>query len=112
MYCMKCGRDTDEDHVFCESCRENMLLHPVDPGTAIHLPNRTVRKKAAPKKRPIPPEEQIQNLRRSLRRTRGFALILLVILIMTAVIFVHQLTGAEAPLIGQNYTIHIERTSD
>ena len=84
--------------MFCESCRENMLLHPVEPGTAIHLPNRTARKKAAPKKRPIPPEEQIQNLRRSLRRARGFALILLVILIMTAVIFVHQLTGAEAPV--------------
>ena len=112
MSCMKCGRDTEGDHVFCNTCQQNMLRHPVDPGTAIHLPNRTAYKKPAAKKRAVPPEEQIQSLRRSLRRTRGFALILLAILVMTAVILVHQLSETGDPVIGQNYTIHIDRSSD
>ena len=98
--------------MFCESCRENMLLHPVDPGTAIHLPNRTARKKTAPKKRPIPPEEQIQNLRRSLRRTRGFALILLLILLLVAGLFVYQVVELDDPIVGQNYTIHLNRSAN
>ena len=105
---MKCGRDTTDDHVFCDSCQQNMELHPVAPGTAVHLPNRSAAaKKPAPRKRAVPLEEQLQNLRRSLRRTRTFALILLVILAMTAVILLREVTTLDAPIIGQNYTIDI-----
>lgn len=104
---MKCGRDTVDDHVFCDVCLQNMERHPVAPGTAVHLPNRTAVKKAAPRKRTVPLEEQLQHLRRSLRRTRTFALVLLVILAMTAVFLFHKITALDAPIIGQNYTIDI-----
>ena len=105
---MKCGRDTVDDHVFCDSCQQNMERHPIAPGTAVHLPHRAATpKKAAPRKRAIPLEEQIANLRRSLRRTRTFAVILLVILAMTAAILLREVTTLDAPIIGQNYTIDI-----
>lgn len=106
MYCMKCGRDTVDEHVFCDICQQNMALHPVAPGTAVHLPSRSaVTRKSSPRKRSVPLEEQLQNLRRSLRRTRTFAVILLVILAMTAVFLLHEITALDAPIIGQNYTI-------
>ena len=105
---MKCGRDTVDDHVFCDICQQNMERHPIAPGTAVHLPNRSATaKKAAPRKRAVPLEEQIQQLRRSLRRTRTFALILLVILAMTAVILFREVTALDTPIIGQNYTIDV-----
>lgn len=91
-----------------------MERHPVAPGTAVYLPNRSAAsvKKAAPRKRPVPPEEKIQSLRRSLRRTRFFALILLVILAMTAAVLLHEVTTLDGPAVGQNYTIDINQASD
>lgn len=112
MYCMKCGRSTTGDHVFCDSCQQVMAAYPVAPGTAVHLPHHLPPKKAAPRKRTIPLEEQIQSLRKSLRRTRTFALILLIVLAMTAAILLHEVTDIEAPVIGQNYTIDTNLSSD
>ena len=40
MNCLRCGRDTQDDHVFCEGCREEMEKYPVRPGTAVMLPRR------------------------------------------------------------------------
>ena len=91
-----------------------MADYPVAPGTAIHLPARPLgaAKRPAAKKRSIPLEEQIANLRRSLRRTRVFALVMLVILAMTAAILMYEVSEFDAPAIGQNYTIDINHDSD
>ena len=114
MYCLKCGRETPDNQVFCTACQKNMAQHPVAPGTAIHLPSRPAvsAKRPAVKKRPVPLEEQILNLRRSLRRTRVFALAMLVILAMTAAILLHEVVDIDAPVIGQNYTIDASQGSN
>lgn len=114
MFCLKCGRETTDGQVFCAVCQKSMALHPVAPGTAIHLPSRSTAsaKRTAPKKRSVPLEEQISNLRRSLRRTRTFALIMLLILAMTAAILLHEVSDLDMPAIGQNYTINTSQDSD
>lgn len=43
MNCIRCGRETEEDQVFCSACLKDMDRHPVNPGTPIQLPNRTKR---------------------------------------------------------------------
>lgn len=66
MYCLKCGRETVSEKVFCNECLELMKQHPVKPGTAIQLPQRA--SMAVPKKAPkrvLSPEEQIVRLKRS-----------------------------------------------
>ena len=40
MSCMRCGKVSAEDHVFCTECLEDMKRHPVKPGTPIQLPVR------------------------------------------------------------------------
>ena len=40
MSCMRCGKESTEDHVFCTECLEDMKRHPVKPGTPIQLPVR------------------------------------------------------------------------
>lgn len=83
MRCIKCGKDTQDNHVFCESCLTVMDAYPVKPDTAIHLPNRqeTAVKKAAPRKRVLTPEEQMERLKKAHRRLRWYFLILLLLFI-------------------------------
>lgn len=80
MYCLKCGRDTVANKIFCEDCLSDMDRYPVKPGTAVQLPQRAP--KSAPKKptkRPATPEEQIH----SLKRARFWLTVIVVLLSIT-----------------------------
>ena len=107
MYCMKCGRDIEENQVFCPICREEMAKYPVNPATAIVLPVR--KHKAAPKKqrRKAPPtaEELLKKARVRLRRL--FILwILTLALLLAAVAAAIRLWEVPVPKFrpGQNYS--------
>lgn len=79
MNCIKCGKDTASEQLFCEECQLDMDKHPVKPGTPILLPHRTY---TAPpkrsKKHTLKPEDQI--------RKQKSVIFWLVILIMTLII--------------------------
>lgn len=107
MNCLKCGRDTTDEHVFCDRCQAVMDRYPVKPGTTVHLPRRDNLKKPTPRRRSVPPEEQIQSLKRNLRRSRIFATMLLIALALAGLLLLREFAGGETPIIGQNYTIDI-----
>ena len=113
MYCLKCGRDTVDDHVFCVSCQHAMEKHPVKPGTAVNLPKRNgnAAKKPVHRKRTVPLDEQILALRKTLRRTRLLVVILAIVLAMATALLVHEVSEIDLPAIGQNYTIDISPES-
>lgn len=53
MECLKCGKETKENQVFCSECKQIMEQYPVKPGTPIQLPKRaapTQEKKVSHKK--------------------------------------------------------------
>lgn len=81
MNCVKCGREIEHDQVFCPVCLEGMEAYPVKPGTVVHIPKRPeqeTEKKAAPRKKVLSPEEQIQRLKKKVVRLRiGLAVMLL-----------------------------------
>ena len=108
MGCLKCGRKTEGDQVFCDLCQTAMEYYPVRPGTAVHLPRRRTAvapAKQAKRKRPLSHEEQLAGLRKSLRRTRICAAVLALLLCLTAATLTYVFLSADEPLIGQNYTI-------
>jgi len=73
MICLKCGKKTKEDHVFCDKCLTTMEAYPVKPDVHIQLPNRSAAaaaKKAGPKRRQLTAEEQVVQL---FFATRDFA---------------------------------------
>lgn len=114
MYCMKCGRDIKEGQVFCNSCLEDMKKYPVKPGTAIQLPH----KKEAPskkvyvkRKQPPTAEEQLQKLRKRLKRMIILWLITLILLGAAIYPTVQFFMDLSLELPGQNYTI-IQTDSD
>ncbi len=114
MYCLRCGREAEEEQVFCSACRENMEQYPVKPGTPIHLPRRQTAvsiKKKSRRKRLLPPEEQVLHLKKSLRRTRVFValLILLLGLVIGAGYWYFSQNDTN---IGRNYNIDTNQQTE
>lgn len=83
MNCVKCGRETGEDQVFCELCLSEMENYPVKPGTAIHIPAPSKAeepRKPQRKKRPTRPlPEQVLRLKKKVLRLRITVILLLLI---------------------------------
>lgn len=112
MYCLKCGNETADTHIFCDRCLSVMSDYPVKPDTKVHLPHRT--EAAAPKKqtrkRQLQPEEQLVLMHRLIRR-------LIVALVAVTVLFVLSAAGLlytyknneNTPTVGRNYTIDTGR---
>ena len=104
--CIKCGRDTLSEQVFCTDCLLEMEKYPVRPGTVVQLPVRKATaavKKTQTKKRTAPPEEQVKVLKKRCRTL--FCLLILVTAIAAALAFPaveHYMETHHK--IGQNYT--------
>lgn len=105
MQCLKCGRDVDEDQVFCEDCLEEAAQYPVDPNAAVYLPPLKAQEVPVKpvRRRPPTPEEQLKGAK---KRIRGLAigLTLCILLLLAAAYPVYRYFAQEELLPGQNYT--------
>ena len=105
MNCLKCGRETPAEQVFCEECLLEMEKYPVKPGTVVLLPrNRdAVSQKKAVKRRVLSTEEQLKAARKRIKALSvAFLLMLALVLLM---VYPSALYLKSRQLkIGQNYT--------
>lgn len=105
MNCLKCGRETSADDVFCQDCLSEMAKHPVNPGTVVLLPRRkeTPAPKKAPKRHVFSLEEQVASLRKWV-----ISLLLMLMLCLIAIVLMIKPTLHYALdehfEIGQNYS--------
>ena len=109
MNCVKCGREIDEDQVFCSGCLEGMERYPVKPGIVVHIPKRVEEddeKKTLNRKRPaLPPEEQVRKLKRKLLWLRlSVAILLIACGILCFAVGKAVLELDVRGIIGQNYS--------
>lgn len=111
MYCLKCGKDTKSEQIFCNACLTVMDAYPVKSDTPIHLPKRSTpqpaSKKPLQRKKAIPPEEQIQQLKTMNRRLLLLSLTLILALGICAGAFAYHLMRPpvqETSGTGKNYT--------
>ena len=97
MKCMRCGTAIASDHVFCDTCSEDMKRHPVDPATPVVIPQRPT---TAPAKQSHKKVRKPEEIIRSLRSWVTFLLIavvaLLVALGITVAMFLQVLDGQDA----------------
>ena len=111
MNCMKCGRETENEQVFCQDCLQIMEKYPVRPGTVVLLPRRreTTIKKTV-KRHVIPAEEQIKILKKQIL----ILWFILVFCIAAIVIMInptlHYALDKHVP-VGQNYSTVTNNTS-
>ncbi|MBQ6999425.1 MAG: hypothetical protein IJN67_00085 [Oscillospiraceae bacterium] len=105
MNCLKCGRETPAEQVFCEECLLEMEKYPVKPGTVVLLPrNRdTASPKKTVKRRVLSAEEQLKISR---KRIKALAVAFLVTLVLALLmVYPSALYIQSRQLkIGQNYT--------
>ncbi|MBO5316898.1 MAG: zinc ribbon domain-containing protein [Oscillospiraceae bacterium] len=106
MYCLKCGKEIAEEQVFCPDCLAVMEAYPVKPDTVVHIPQRAPH---TPEKRhrTVSPKEQIYQLQKTVRWLMLTATVLMVVLLLTVAMLLHQLDKPSSPgglPLGQNYT--------
>lgn len=105
MKCMKCGRETTAEQVFCQECLLDMQKYPVKPGTAVMLPKRrdsSVPRKA-PKRRTPNTEDQLRMLRKRVHLLTALLLLALVLIVCLAIPTVEYLRRNRVRP-GQNYS--------
>jgi hypothetical protein len=111
MHCIKCGKETKGSDVFCQDCLLIMQTQPVKPGTAVHIPVRPASKKAS-RKKVLSPEEQVNKLRKQLRKLSWVFLALILALAVTtaSTLYLLHRQGVLEDL-GKNYsTVTTEST--
>ena len=105
MGCMKCGRETINEQAFCPNCIQEMKKYPVRPGTVVQIPKRPAATavKKQPKKRVIPPEEQVKILKVRVRNLI-LALILAIGIAAACAVPAMKYVMDNQFKIGQNYS--------
>ena len=104
MACMKCGKNTENERLFCARCLEVMESYPVKPDVHIQLPVRnrdSVPRKQARKQRKNAKDAKIATLQLQLR------LMWVVVIALLLAMGILLLRGIKAPAAenpGQNYT--------
>lgn len=114
--CMKCGRDVEEQDVFCSECLAKMEQYPVKPGTVVLLPRRREQpplRRMHLHRKPVPtPEEQVKSLRKVifwLGVTVVAMAVVIGILVYPAVSYWFE---SQEFLPGQNYSTVTEATEE
>lgn len=106
MNCLKCGRETEGEQVFCPKCQAVMEKHPVPQQAEPRIPQRkesTVVRRA-PKRKTVSPEEQVKVLKTRVIRMAIvlFLAVAIIVLILPSAIS-HMLEDKAKP--GQNYSV-------
>lgn len=107
MSCLRCGVETENEQVFCDSCRAVMAENPIKPGTPVHIPQRPDREpeKAPNARRVLTPKETIGKMRKLIRwLTAVIGVLTLVICILAGILLFHMNDSSVPDNIGRNYT--------
>ena len=106
MDCLKCGKATEENNVFCPECLAVMDRYPVRQDTAVVLPQRKPRERREQKKL-IKPEEMISQLQLKVKRLWITVAVLLLLLGLSggglSLMLYQEWTEPE---IGSNYSTY------
>ena len=111
MNCLRCGRETKDDHVFCDDCLQSMEKYPVRPGTAVILPRNKETAASRKSKRHTPQvtADQIRKLKK--QRFILFILVVLLTLVLISAAAAFLYVRKDQPLKpGQNYVV-VETTA-
>lgn len=104
MNCLKCGRETASEQIFCQDCLLEMEKYPIKPGTVVQLPQRRETPVLRRTRRRIPSSEEL--IRQLQRTVRILAALLLVSWVLIVVLLVPTLEHLQEDhyLPGQNYS--------
>ncbi len=113
MQCLKCGRETQDSHVFCDECLAQMEKHPVKPGTPVSIYKRQPKPVSNPVKKQKHAEELLPKLRKENRHLMVSVIVLSIFLVLAVggLAFKVYQDYCSLPL-GQNYNTVTATTID
>ena len=106
--CMKCGRETKGDAVFCDECLDHMERHPVPANMLVYVPSEKDRASAIKHSTVAPvitAEDQVKRLTKKIQGLWLLIALLIGILVFLALLSMdalHELNVSK--FIGKNYT--------
>lgn len=116
MPCLKCGKKTEDNQVFCTSCLETMEKYPVSPKDKIqipHHPDPVPPQKNTHRKKVLSQEEQVVHLKK-ISRHLMIALLVVTFILGTVIAFMGRslYVALHERFTGRNYTtVTTETTS-
>ena len=105
MNCMKCGKETVGDEIFCPECQELMKKYPVKPGIAVHIPTQPAKKQAHHRRVLITPEEQVRKLTKKVHILTLLFTLACGVAVFFALMAFDYLEKTNMRLPGQNYSV-------
>ena len=110
MQCLRCGRETEDEHVFCFLCEAVMMKHPVKPNTVVNIPDPNARARSTQPRRQQRQEDESEKLRRTIMQLRLWVCMLMAALMLcVGVLTWQELNRDDGPAIGQNYHSILEQ---
>lgn len=104
MKCIKCGKDTSGSAVFCDECLDDMARHPVKRGTPLILPKRDrVQPVKHSRKRTLKPEQQVSNLKTTIRLLVALVVVLIAALTASILLLLHVAEETQTQLIPADF---------
>lgn len=108
MNCMKCGRETKSDDVFCQDCLEHMERHPVPENMLAYVPTEKDRsaavKKHAVTHTIVSTDDQVKRLQRETDWLRLMVILFAVLSMFLGIVSMETLNELKiSNLIGKNY---------
>lgn len=109
MDCMKCGRETKPDAIFCQDCLEHMEKYPVPEHAFVYVPTEKDRTAAVKKQAVIhtvaSPEDQVKRLHREADMLRLMVILFAVLSMFLGIVSMETLNELKVTkFIGKNYT--------
>ena len=107
MSCLKCGKETQNEQVFCAQCLAVMEAYPVKPDARIQLPHRASpsAKKGGRKRRPLSAEEQLSAMRVKQTRLKWAVALLVILLCALVALLVYLWLKPDSLEWGKNYIV-------
>lgn len=108
MNCMKCGKETQQEQIFCPECLAEMEKYPVKPGIVVQIPVHPLKKQPHHRRGAANHEEQLKRLSRINRRLI-FALVLTVLIAVFFALLSFDVLEKYSmhKLLGQNYSVAV-----
>ena len=104
MNCMKCGREVEEEQVFCPDCLEQMAAEPVKISAPVHIPRQPARPPGT--HRPtLHMEEELRRLERANERLRIWIILLAMATLLLGMAMYHKEFADVVEELGKNYSV-------
>ena len=105
MYCLKCGKEVQDDQVFCEECLTGMEQEPIPINAPVVIPAQPIQKNQVFRRPVINPEEEVKRLQRFNQNLIMLLVLLVTLVILLAVLVYEQEFWKVVDDLGRNYSV-------